>query len=148
MLYHISGKKQKQIAEMIGISQSYVARIIQKSINKIKKAVENDFSVKEEFSVEIKEDKYIITFSSKEEKRLHAFLTRMLGDLKERQEKLPNLKCSCNNGEITVSVIASDEAFMFLAKFIRVLYEFEIPLISKKEAKPNVIGLNFKNNEK
>ena len=68
MLYKISGFTQEEIAEKLGISQSYISRIQKKIKDKIKKYLRttNVKDIKYPFFMEIKENLYNINFYSKE----------------------------------------------------------------------------------
>lgn len=129
ILMLISGERQKQIAELLGISKSYVSMIIIKSGNKIKKIIEEDKHYEEVFNMSATGDIYNIVVSSKNIKDFNLIFSRFLENVKN-VEDLPNFKVSCDKSRIVIQVPAHPNSFSFIAQIIKEIDEYSFSFTS------------------
>ena len=112
VLYRLGGIQQKEIAEKLQISQSYVSRLEVISIRKIRKAIEQNVYYKHIISVELADEKYRITFP-------FVYVAKTKNNLK-RLQKLNAIKTS---EKITIQLTAQPESFYYIGKIIQEIEE-------------------------
>lgn len=70
MLYKLGNMKQKSIAKILNLSQSYVSRVEKKAIKEIQKVINQKIHYKEIFSIKITKETYQVFKTSNDKKRL------------------------------------------------------------------------------
>lgn len=121
MLYKIGGETQLEIAQKLGISQSYVARLNQKSRNTISRYYYQNVDYAEIFSFDILEDKYVISFRIME-KEDNALIEKICNS-----ENVYNFYIDCN--KVVIETLADIESFIIFAKIIQEIENNNINVI-------------------
>jgi len=135
ILYKIGEVSQPNIAQKLNISQSYVSRIAQKAIHKIKEIANDNIQFKEVFSMSIVGDEYRISFSSKDITKFNQIFATLLQNLTSA-EQLPNFKVNCNKERIVIQIPAHPESFAFIAQIIQKIDDFSMSFVSDKTILP------------
>lgn len=135
MLYYMGNICQEDIAEKLNISQSYVSRVIQKAIFKIREAINHQVQYKEVFSMDIMGNFYKITFASKDISNFNKIFARLLQNLKS-DTALPDFKVNCNKERIIVQIPAHPESFSFIAQIIQEIEDYSMTYVSDKDILP------------
>lgn len=136
MLYRMGNISQPDIAEKLNISQSYVSRIKQKAILKIRETVNQQVHYKEVFSMDIIGDTYKITFASKDISNFNKIFATLLQNLTSATT-LPDFKVDCNRERIIVQIPAHPESFSFIAQIIQEIDDFSMTFVSDKNTLPS-----------
>lgn len=131
LLYRIGNILQMEIANKLNISRSYASRIEAKAILEVKKIASQQVHYKEVFSMEIVEDKYRISFSSKDVSNFNKIFATLLQNLTS-VEKLPDFKVDCNKERILIQIPAHPESFSFIAEIIQEIDNYSISFIANK----------------
>ncbi len=131
LLYLMADVLQKEIAEKLNISQSYVSRIQAKAIQKVQKIENQQVHYKEVFSMEIVGNEYKIFFSSKEISKFNKIFATLLQNLTS-VEKLPDFKVNCNRERIIIQIPAHLESFAFIAQIIQEIDDFSMSFVSNR----------------
>lgn len=121
ILYEMADVNQKDIANMLKISQSYVSRLRKKSIKAIKEEMKKQRSDNKIFSVRKKENTYRVTFKDNYLKKHGKNLEEILQKLKQ-DKTLPSFMVKIVNKQITIIITSDLEDFTVIAKLI---YEVE-----------------------
>lgn len=122
-LYKFANKKQREIGDLVGVSQSYVARLYQKNFLKIKDNLDTDF--KKIFLVEITDFFYRISFLSS---NVPCFNQAYANLLKSNPNIIAEsqLNVSYENERTTIRIPAELESFSYIAKLFQELDKFPI----------------------
>lgn len=125
MLLTIAGLLQQEIADLFGLSQSYISRIIRKSGRRIK-SFENGYKpTKEVFEVEIKNDKMVITFSTSDVANFREAVSRFLLNIGETKIK-EEFEISYENGKAILQTWLDETSLKIVAMLIAELNNFQI----------------------
>lgn len=135
ILYQMGNMSQIDIAEKLNIAQSYVSRILTKSINEIRKIANHQAQYKEVFFMAIAGNEYRISFSSRDISKFNQIFATLLQNITST-EKLPNFRVNCNRERIVVQIPAHPESFSFIAQIIQEIDDFSIAFISDKSTIP------------
>lgn len=149
MLYRMGNISQPDIAEKLNISQSYVSRIKQKSILKIRETVNQQVHYKEVFSMDIIGDTYKITFASKDISNFNKIFATLLQNLTSATT-LPDFKVDCNRERIIVQIPAHPDSFSFIAQIIQEIDDFSMTFVSDKNTLPadNTVSQEVESDDK
>lgn len=131
LLYLMADVSQREIAEKLNISQSYVSRIEAKATQKVQKIKNQQVHYKEVFSMGIVGDEYKISFSSKEISKFNKIFATLLQNLTS-VEKLPDFKVNCNRERIIIQIPAHPESFAFIAQIIQEIDDFSMSFVSNR----------------
>lgn len=135
ILYQMGNMSQIDIAKKLNIAQSYVSRILTKSINEIRKVANHQAQYKEVFFMAIAGNEYRISFSSRDISKFNQIFATLLQNITST-EKLPNFRVNCNRERIVVQIPAHPESFSFIAQIIQEIDDFSIAFISDKSTIP------------
>lgn len=149
MLYRMGNISQPDIAEKLNISQSYVSRIKQKAILKIREVANQQVHYKEVFSMAIIGDEYRISFSSKDISKFNKIFATLLQNLTSATT-LPDFKVDCNRERIIVQIPAHPESFSFIAQIIQEIDDFSMTFVSDKNTLPadNTVSQEVESDDK
>jgi RNA polymerase sporulation-specific sigma factor len=124
-LYSMSGMKQKSIAEVFNFSQSYIARVVIRVQSKTKEYLRTNEKYREVFAVELMDDKFYISFFSKDVINFKkAFINFLLET--DKLLYLPEFKVISENKRVVICIPADIESFAFIAKFVEQMDEFKL----------------------
>ena len=132
MLYKIADVNQTEIAERLGISQSYASRLEKKLSKKIEKYMNDNAKYKEVFKMAIMGDTYKISFYSKDIDKFNRVLATVLENTKDPKE-LPDFKVISEDGRVRILIPAHPESFAFIAKIIQKIEDYTISFVWNKE---------------
>lgn len=132
MLYKIADVNQTEIAERLGISQSYASRLEKKLSKKIEKYMNDNAKYKEVFKMAIMGDTYKISFYSKDIDKFNRVLATVLENTKDSKE-LPDFKVISEDGRVRILIPAHPESFAFIAKIIQKIEDYTISFVWNKE---------------
>lgn len=132
MLYKISGASQSFIAEACNLSQSYVSRFERNIIKKVKLYFITQKKFEEVFSMNISDNVYQLSFSTKDIERFNEILANFLKNLKP-DYNLPDFKVSCSEERIILQCPAFPESFSFIARIIQEIDNFTLTFGNNKE---------------
>lgn len=131
MLYRIGNISQKNIAKMLNISRSYVAKIETRATCKIQQVVNRQVHYKEIFTMAITGETYRISFSSKDIRKFNKIFAIFLQNLTSAAT-LPDFKVNCNKERIVIQIPAHPESFSFIAQIIQKIEDFNMTFVSDK----------------
>lgn len=131
MLYRIGNISQKHIAKMLNISRSYVSVIETRATRKIQQVVNQQVHYKEVFTMDITEETYRISFSSKDIRKFNKIFAIFLQNLTSAAT-LPDFKVNCNKERIVIQIPAHPESFSFIAQIIQEIEDFNMTFVSDK----------------
>lgn len=119
LLYHISGTIQKKIAEKLNFSQSYVARLVPKSVKKLRNLINSSIDLKKSLEVYRKDGKYYLIIKIEEAREFVEALAELV-----LTTTIANsfVSMTCKNGKIYINMPETDDFFSFIAE---VLVEME-----------------------
>lgn len=128
MLYWIAGMKQHDIAGLVNISRTYVSKIISTTILKVREFSTQKLCHKEVFSVDIENELYKITFSTKDIINFNKIFASLL-QKNEFISSLLTFKVICNKDRVIIIIPADLESFSFIAKIIQEIDNFNMEVI-------------------
>lgn len=131
ILYMLAGKKEHEIGDILKVSQSYVSRVLKRCKAKIRKAIEHNFSVKEEFCVNEISNTYSISFIPKDIKVFKKFFVEFMESLAIATEEIPTFKLICNKTQCLIQFNGTHKSFMLLAKLMQQMDDFEITVVPR-----------------
>ena len=114
ILYKLSGFTQKEIADKLGISQSYISRIQKKIKDKIKKHLKtiDKKDIKYPFCMEIENDVYNINFYSAEAEKVFYKLKRKI-------TKIDKSKIFYYENRVMIQIPADIQEFVLIAEMVK-----------------------------
>jgi len=118
MFYRISGIKQCDIAKILNISQSYIARLERSIAMKIRKIFDENIQYDKVYCVDIKGDTYIFIFDSKAFRDFNIVFAKFLNKLTLTAD-LQDFKVSCNKESIRIYLPVNSKTFFFIGKIIQ-----------------------------
>lgn len=138
ILYQMGNLTQREMAEKLNISQSYVSRLLSKTILRVRYLIDHKVPYNKVFSVDAIGDKYVISFSVNDIIKLDKISATFLQELESIQE-LTEFKVTRNKERISIQIFAEPEAFVFIAKLIQ---EIEQPIMVCQDTKLTSIETN------
>lgn len=124
VLYRMGKITQQEIANKLSCSRSYICRIENRAILKIKELSKEQLLYKQVFVMSKSGEMYIITFSSKDVKKFNQIFAALLRSLLSI-ENLIDFKVSCNRDWIQIVVPSDQESFAFIAEVIKAIDTFQ-----------------------
>ena len=131
LLYQMGNKTQYWIAKRLAISQSYVSRVEQKAICKIKELIRNETKPLGYVYVNLVNDGYEIIFYTSESYQFNNIFARTLknvtdifcldGNEESVFSMIPSFKVICDRDEFAIWLPSREESFIFLAEFFRLM---------------------------
>ena len=146
-LYSIAGVTQKEISDILGISQSYISRLEKKIKNNFKKMLTTKLKFKEVFSMSITQNSFFIHFSAKD---VENFNTVFADFLQKRilNRELLEFKVKRVQDTVTIQLPCDSESFAFIADIIKELDSDYTLLCAPKQSKstePSMSNSNVHN---
>ena len=121
MLYKLAGLNQRDVAQRLNFSQSYISRIEQKICEKVRNRT-NQLEEEEKFSVTTIGNLYQISFNTNRKQFSRCFSTVLSKSLKG----LPDFHLTYSKERVSIQLPASEESFFFLAQLMQEMDEFSI----------------------
>lgn len=134
-LLKIAGKTQQEMADLLGISQSYVSRLEIKYMRSLQKDIElQSLHYEEVFKVTMKSDVIIITFSTSDVENFKSSFARFLLKMTDsaKASELTNFKLISTKEKITIYLPADSESFAFLASVVAEIDGFEMNYVNNQ----------------
>lgn len=123
MLYKIGGKKQKDIANELRISEGYVSRIYKRVSKAVCKICNDKVNYAKFFSVDIEDDEYRFYIHPRDIDKCNIFLENLL-------KKVYGFEIETNCNRIIISMLAEPESFLLIGKIIQEMEFNNIRLVS------------------
>ncbi len=121
----IAKKVQKEIAEIIGVTQSHVSRRVKKIHSEVQKIVNTTIETKKLFRVTKGEDLYQITFPLGRIGDVEEILSKILSEV--QSENLSDLLITHDSNEVTIKMPVNTEgllmSFAIIAQIYQALYK-------------------------
>lgn len=125
LLLSIAGVKQSIIADIVGISQSYVSRIIKRNSCKLRKSYEEKNNCKEVFKLDFRNNRFKITFSTANVEQFNTALANFLTK-NNNVEELPHFEIDRTKSQVTMYIKAELESLAFIACIIKEIEDFSM----------------------
>lgn len=133
ILYKMGDTSREDIAERLNVSKRYVSGLLTKAINDIRRVINYQIHYKNVFSMDIIEDEYRISFSSKDISNFSKIFANLLRTVTSTG-RVPDFRVVCNREQIMVQIPAYPDSFYFIAKIIQEIDNFSMTFISDKRA--------------
>lgn len=133
-LYSLSGMNQKDIAETLHLSQSYISRILKKAQKKLKEYISYNISLdyKEVIEMSIPNEKfYQFSFSSDEVSKFNLLFANLM--TQADPNKIPTFELVHRNNRILLFLESEPESFAFIAQIIQEIDNFNLSFKSNNE---------------
>ena len=112
----MGGIKQENIAQQIGISRSYVSRIIGRLHKRLNETIENKEKVTDRpFSVKMEENWIKITFFTTDIEKL----SQALEDFAANAEEIESFRIKLTNSKVEMCFLADTTSFIYLANILQ-----------------------------
>jgi len=125
MIYYLAEKTQREVGEILNLSQSYISRIVKRSTKKIKEAIDSNLKCNEKFSVQLTDKGCNISFVAESSEELRKFSVNFLNTTMNSCENL-NFRLICKNKYCTLQVERTEILYELLAIFIKVLDDLKL----------------------
>ncbi len=124
LLLSIANVKQKEIAHVVGVAQSYISRLAKKLYSKVKNH-QHSYNYKEVYTVQLKDDRLEISFSTTAVKQFNQIFANFLIGISNVQD-LQNFRLNYTHGQVVISLPAETESFAFIAQIIQEIENFRV----------------------
>ena len=121
LLYRISGLKQTEIEEILGISQSYLSRILKKATKKIKDIFEQNLTYTKDVEILKIGDMYHLELPLAETDNINAILNDI--HIEAKNKDMRYFKVIANEEKIIIEVLADPEYFFIIARIFSMIYK-------------------------
>lgn len=111
VLLLLAGDKQREIGDYLGISRSYVSRIVYKVLSKLKEI--DDFEFDRTYFFSIEKDYYKLTFFNDKVRNFNIILAKLFERSNSVKSNFVDFEIECNSETTTIKVIADQKSFLF-----------------------------------
>lgn len=129
LLCRMSDRTQRQMADSLGISQSYVSRLQKKLIKTIRSYSNLYQNYKEVFTVELVNDQFKISFSSADVPKFNQIFANFLTGIDD-VKGLTTFEVSCSKERVVIYLPADIDSFSFIAKIVQEIDNFHVNFIA------------------
>ena len=119
MLLFLSGVIQTKIAEVLNWSQSYVSRLEKAIQPKLMWAEKYNAKYRKVYDFKMKNNEYVLTFSSKKVKDFPKILSVLIEKLAVSESKLTDFRLICDKERIVILLPKEEKAFAFIAQIVK-----------------------------
>ncbi|MCI8587070.1 MAG: sigma-70 family RNA polymerase sigma factor [Clostridia bacterium] len=121
LLYWISGLKQTEIEEILGISQGYLSKVLKKATKKIKDILEQNLTYTKDVEILKIGDMYHLELPLAETDNINAILDDI--HIEAKNKDMRYFKVIANEEKIIIEVLADPEYFFIIARIFSMIYK-------------------------
>lgn len=121
LLYRISGLKQTEIEEILGISQGYLSKVLKKATKKIKDILEQNLTYTKDIEILKIGDMYHLELPLAETDNINAILDDI--HIEAKNKDMRYFKVIANEEKIIIEVLADPEYFFIIARIFSMIYK-------------------------